>query len=96
MLLPGDTDPTNHSLPQQPLHPCLLSHATRLRSCRMATNPHHCLIGGRSVIGHAGQPVRDLARSTDDLDPLQLMKCTLEWGHMAPTAPDTLGRWQQV
>ena len=58
------------------------------------------------MVGHSGQPVGDILCQTDfsalvqaqgaaaavsaaDLS-LQALKATLQWGHLAPTAPDTL------
>lgn len=89
--MPGDSDPSNHSLPQQPIHPCIFQQAARLQSCQLASNPHMCTVGGRLFLGHAGQPIENLVRVTDDRQPIQLLEDTLEWGHLTPTAPDTLG-----
>lgn len=39
-VMPGDREPSNHALPQLPLHPCLLPAATRFSSLRPVTNPY--------------------------------------------------------
>jgi DNA polymerase delta subunit 2 len=36
-LMPGEGEPSNHTLPQQPLHPCLFPAATRYSSFRCVT-----------------------------------------------------------
>jgi len=92
LVMPGKLDPSNHSLPQQPFHPCILQEATRFSSTKLASNPYLCKLGGRQILGHAGQPVHNLMMVTDEMDPLQLLKSTLDWGHIVPTAPDTLGK----
>lgn len=43
------------------------------------------------ILGTSGQPVDDVRRYSDIDDPLEILEKTLEWGHIAPTAPDTLG-----
>lgn len=90
--MPGETDPSNNNLPQQAFHPCVLNQATTMRSVNLTSNPQYSDIGGRKILGHSGQPIHDLLRVTDNCDPLQLLRKTLEWGHLAPTAPDTLGK----
>ena len=113
-LMPGAFDPTNLVLPQQPLHPCLLPHSARFTSFTLATNPYEAKVDGVHVMGHAGQPVDDIARQTIRVDgvpesvtaeqraevetaggvqgdePLNILRNTLRWGHLCPTAPDTL------
>lgn len=39
----------------------------------------------------SGQPQDDIARYSRMEDRLEILERTLEWGHLAPTAPDTLG-----
>lgn len=47
--------------------------------------------GMRRFLGHSGQPVEDVAKYTRGLSRLQILRSTLQWRHLAPTAPDTLG-----
>lgn len=168
--MPGATDPANVAVPQQPFHPCLFPHGSRYTSLERVSNPYQYRLDGVSVLGHSGQPVRDIARlthgdmfkwatphhgehrrpgtsasdatpaelstacptaaapeteeadgepadtpmvvddavdeeTTVDVDPkpkrlkvdfqsatrrLDILKKTLEWGHLCPTAPDTI------
>ena len=126
-LMPGSDDPGVFTMPQQPLHPCLLPQATRFSSLSLVSNPYQISAeGGIVLTGHSGAPVADIARQTSYLpedgcegggmqvDPsaeateedteaaiktkveratkhhLQILLNTLRWGHLAPTAPDSL------
>lgn len=44
----------------------------------------------RSCLGTSGQNVEDLYRYTDVESRGDIMEATLRWGHIAPSAPDTL------
>ncbi|EWM27299.1 dna polymerase delta small subunit [Nannochloropsis gaditana] len=100
-VMPGADDPSNHTLPQQPIHPCILPHASRYTSFKTVPNPHEAWLQRRLFLGNAGQIPADLARSTappslpsspasSAARTLDLMEKTLHWRHLAPTAPDTL------
>lgn len=74
-VLPGETDPVNHLMPQQPLHRCLLPSASRSNNLYRAPNPLAYLVDDRLVMGSSGQPVSDFALygelpdvATDDSD----------------------------
>ena len=43
-LMPGEKDPGNPSLPQQPLHHCLFTNSSSNSSFRLVTNPHELSI----------------------------------------------------
>ena len=43
------------------------------------------------ILGTSGQPVKDIYKYSELKDGLEILDKTLEWGHLAPTAPDTLG-----
>lgn len=45
-LMPGLHDPTNHQLPQQPLHRCMFPQAGQLQSLRGVTNPYAATVDG--------------------------------------------------
>ena len=89
--MPGAHDPANFVLPQQPLHHCLLPQSYQLSTFHAVSNPYSCRIGGRVVMGNSGQPVLDILMNSALELPLDAMEKTLEWRHMCPTAPDTLG-----
>ncbi|KAF0310483.1 DNA polymerase delta subunit 2 [Amphibalanus amphitrite] len=89
-LMPGEFDPTNHLLPQRPMHPCLLPKAAAYRTFHGVTNPYQAVVGGRRLLGSSGQNVHDLYRYSACDDPLTSLERLLTWGHLCPTAPDTL------
>ena len=65
--------------------------ASAYENLRRVPNPYCCEIEGCRVLGTSGQPVDDIIRFSTQTNPLTVLQQTLEWGHIAPTAPDTLG-----
>ncbi|TYZ66095.1 hypothetical protein PybrP1_013019, partial [[Pythium] brassicae (nom. inval.)] len=63
-VLPGASDPSNYTLPQQSFHPCLFPRSARFASFRAVTNPYEAEIGGVGFFGHAGQPLDSLLQCT--------------------------------
>ncbi len=45
--MPGEHDPANMALPQQPFNSCLLPISHHFGSCKWVTNPYEAEIGGR-------------------------------------------------
>lgn len=90
-LMPGAGDPCNYLLPQQPFHPCMLPQAAKLSSLNLCTNPYCADVDGMRVLGTSGQPLDDMQRYLPGDDRLATLTRTLEFQHLAPTAPDTLG-----
>ncbi|KAF7400815.1 hypothetical protein HZH66_005999 [Vespula vulgaris] len=91
-LMPGEFDPACHTLPQQPLHPCLLPQTIRYKSFNSATNPWVGSIGSRIIAGSSGQPIQDIMKVANltENTPLAWLENTLYWRHYVPTAPDKL------
>ncbi|KAI8455651.1 DNA polymerase delta small subunit [Phakopsora pachyrhizi] len=108
-LMPGPSDPTISTLPQQPIHRCLLPISNRAPSTLgnakepagskkevgrnqlvNGPNPWWAKISGSTFLGTSGQNIDDLYKYVLDEDRLKLARLTLEWSHIAPTAPDTL------
>lgn len=50
----------------QPLHPCLFPQCCRFAHFNRVTNPYEAVFDGVAVLGHAGQPVSDIARQRID------------------------------
>ncbi|KDR14460.1 DNA polymerase delta subunit 2 [Zootermopsis nevadensis] len=89
-LMPGEFDPSNHTMPQQPLHYCMFPQASVYQTLHGVPNPYECEIGGRRMLGTSGQPIDDISRYSKLSDPLSILQLTLEWAHLTPTCPDTL------
>lgn len=95
-VMPGAYDPANFMLPQQPFHKCMFPEAGQLSSFQSVSNPYACRVNSALVVGTAGQNVSDMLRNTSLDSALQALRCTLTWGHIAPTAPDTLACYPYI
>ncbi|XP_053954084.1 DNA polymerase delta subunit 2 [Anastrepha ludens] len=89
-LMPGAHDPANFMLPQQPFHKFMYPESSQNASFRSVSNPYACALDSIQIVGCSGQNVHDLIRCTMIEQPLEALRSTLVWGHIAPTAPDTL------
>ncbi|KAK0659269.1 DNA polymerase delta subunit 2 [Lasiodiplodia hormozganensis] len=101
ILLPGETDPANVQIPQQPMHPALfpkarlyakspLQKAAAPSTFDPVTNPWEGEVEGWRFLGNGGQPVSDVFKYVESDDRLEMMESMLRWRCNAPTAPDTL------
>lgn len=45
-VMPGEFDPTNYTLPQQPLHPCMFPLSAAYSTLQLVTNPYQAAIDG--------------------------------------------------
>lgn len=90
-IMPGKHDPANHILPQQPMHHSLFPKAVRYTSLHNVPNPYECNVDGVRILGSSGQPVSDILTLSEMESPIEVLENCLKWGHIAPTAPDTLG-----
>jgi DNA polymerase delta subunit 2 len=91
-VMPGETDPANVSMPQQPLHPAIFSSAKGYGGSTFdrATNPWAAEIGGVGFLGTSGQTLDDVYKYVEGEDRLAMAERLLRWRVVAPTAPDTL------
>ncbi|KAJ3655302.1 hypothetical protein Zmor_014437 [Zophobas morio] len=90
-VMPGTHDPSNHILPQKPMHYCMFPEASVYKSVNQVSNPYYYSVGGIKILGTSGQPVDDITKFSEITDPLEGLEYCLKWNHIAPTAPDTLG-----
>ncbi|XP_057438754.1 DNA polymerase delta small subunit [Lotus japonicus] len=90
-IMPGPSDPSNYSLPQQALHRCLFPGSSAYNTFTSCTNPHSFELDNIRFLGTSGQNVDDLEKYSEAKDKLEFMERTLRWRHLAPTAPNTLG-----
>lgn len=74
-VLPGETDPTNYALPQQPLNPILFPHSTtRLTNIHFTPNPYQGHFQNDIYIfGHSGQPLNNMMKYMMIDDKLDLL-----------------------
>lgn len=98
-LLPGEGDPANVSLPQQPIHPamfprsrnyCAMPDTTEPGWFHSVTNPWEGDVDGWRLMGNGGQPIDDVFKYVEGDERLDMMENLLRWRCGAPTAPDTL------
>ncbi|GBB88103.1 hypothetical protein RclHR1_14620003 [Rhizophagus clarus] len=89
-IMPGQNDPADSTLPQQPILSNLLPKAGKNPNFHSATNPYWCKFDDVTFLGTSGQNVDDIYKYIEIEDRLILAERTLHWRHMAPTAPDTL------
>jgi len=90
-LMPGPNDPATMVMPQQPLHKVMFPQAGLMPTLQTVTNPYSMQIGGREFLIVSGQTITDILRNSTIESPLDAMHKCLEWAHVAPTSPDTLG-----
>ncbi|XP_054031034.1 DNA polymerase delta subunit 2 [Dryobates pubescens] len=90
-VMPGEFDPTNYTLPQQPLHHCMLPLSRAYSTLQLVTNPYQATVEGVRFLGTSGQNVSDIFKYSSMEDYLEILEWTLLAGHICPTAPDTLG-----
>ncbi|KAK3540018.1 hypothetical protein QTP70_022811, partial [Hemibagrus guttatus] len=90
-VMPGEFDPTNFTLPQQPLHSCMFPLCGSYRTLQLVTNPYQAVVDGVHFLGTSGQNVSDIVKYSSMDDHLEILENTLRLRHLAPTAPDTLG-----
>lgn len=98
-LLPGEDDPANVSLPQQPIHPAMFPRSRNYGKTPgseepgwfdSVTNPWEGDIDGWRIMGNGGQPIDDIFKYVEGDERLDMVENLLRWRCGAPTAPDTL------
>lgn len=100
-LVPGPSDPCGAVLPQQPM-PKVMFGGKKMEGLECNTNPTWLEIGDRRYAGQSflgltysflcsgGQTIDDVFKYLPGKSRLPMAERTLEWRHIAPTAPDTL------
>ncbi|ETW02977.1 hypothetical protein H310_05418 [Aphanomyces invadans] len=89
-IMPGAFDPSNFTLPQQPLAPCLFRQTMQTTACHMLPNPMQLQMDSVRFVGTSGQNVDSIGQCCTGLSPLQRLEAIVKWRHLAPTAPDIL------
>ncbi|CDF32451.1 unnamed protein product [Chondrus crispus] len=86
-VMPGEADPVNYLLPQQPFHRCLLPSSSRNENLARVPNPFECSVDKRVILGTSGQPVTDFALYEDQSS---VMKDGKEAGKLRPSGEKVL------
>lgn len=90
-LMPGAEDNSCSFFPQTPLSNILFQQSTEKDGLNLVTNPYRFFYEDLFYIGTSGQNIENIQKySRISNNPIDLMEKTLEWGHLAPSAPDTL------
>lgn len=89
-ILPGKKDPTTFLLPQQPFHPKIIPQSSTLENIHPTTNPCALIHKDLIFLGTSGDNVDAIRQHTKIEYSTTILKNTLEWGHIAPLAPDNL------
>lgn len=99
VLLPGASDPVSAALPQQSIHRAVLRGADEWGGSpshggiSLYNNPSWVQFGTSKLLCTSGQPLDDLAKYSPqggESDRTRLAHHLLNYGHIAPTCPDTL------
>jgi DNA polymerase delta subunit 2 len=89
-LLPGLDDISNSVFPQAPVNKVLLEKGLATKNLNLVPNPYIFNLDNINILATSGQNISSLQKVTSIGDPLEIMRKTLEWAHIAPSAPDTL------
>lgn len=97
-VVTGKEDPVEAMYPQPPMHKCLFPLSTQYASFHLLSNPSRVSIpvsgqnstSSLDLILTDGEPIADAMKCSDATSSLQMGRRMLEWGHLCPTAPDTL------
>src|SRR5687768_10476349 len=98
-IIPGKTDPGEPMYPQPPLHHCLFPASKQYPNFHLLSNPTRLQLNISNKAGSEqlldavfmdGEPVVDAMRFSNVTCPLEMSRKLLQWGHLCPTAPDTL------
>lgn len=101
-LLPGESDPANVSMPQQPIHSAMFPRSRNYSPMPgsiepgwfdSVTNPWEGDVDGWRIMGNGGQPIDDVFKYVEGDERLEMMENLLRWRCGAPTAPDTLCKY---
>jgi len=89
-LMPGSLDPSNFSLPQQPLLSSLFPTARKYNTFELRTNPAWIQVDTLNILVTSGQNLHDFQKYASTPHPIDFLERSLQWRSVAPTAPDTL------
>ncbi|CCH41647.1 DNA polymerase delta subunit 2 [Wickerhamomyces ciferrii] len=96
-MMPGESDPAETSLPQQPLHKAFFQKSKaylNTSTFRTITNPAWIQYDELRLLGTSGENINDIYKyvvpnSVQD-SRINMIEATMVWQNIIPTAPDTL------
>ncbi|KJP89715.1 hypothetical protein AK88_00675 [Plasmodium fragile] len=89
-LMPGENDPTDAILPQQPFPNLFFKTAKSYNSFQCVTNPYLFSVDNVNVCCMSGEPVNNIVSYSKN-SPLDALKMIAKSRILSPTCPDTLG-----
>uniref|UniRef100_A0A8D3BUZ3 DNA polymerase delta subunit 2 n=1 Tax=Scophthalmus maximus TaxID=52904 RepID=A0A8D3BUZ3_SCOMX len=76
-VMPGQYDPTNYTLPQQPLHRCMFPLSSVYPTLQLVSNPYQANVDGVRFLGTSGQNVSDIQRYSSMDSHLEILEETI-------------------
>ncbi|ANQ07693.1 DNA polymerase delta small subunit [Plasmodium coatneyi] len=89
-LMPGENDPTDAILPQQPFPNLFFKTARNYSSFKCVTNPYLFSIDNVNVCCMSGEPVNNIVSYSKN-SPMDALRMIAKSRILSPTCPDTLG-----
>jgi DNA polymerase delta subunit 2 len=94
-VMPGPDDNSSSYFPDVQINPIMLPESCNNSQLNLVSNPYkfsNKTINGEKVIylGTSGQNIDNIKKYSKLENTLHIMQKTLEWGHLSPSAPDTL------
>ena len=89
-LIPSLDDLSSDYFPTPALSEIMFpqSSACLNKTFNLVTNPYSFQLDGISFLGTSGDNINTIKQYSTLTNPLEIMELTLEWGHLAPCAPD--------
>ncbi|KAL4479656.1 hypothetical protein ABPG72_004252 [Tetrahymena utriculariae] len=90
-IMPGDKDPAQAFLPQQPMNKCYFSSSKSIPTFQLVSNPYKFEQDNIQILGVSGQSMLDIKKYSNYSDKdIDIIESHLLWRHISPTSPDTL------
>lgn len=90
-LMPGPEDISNSVFPQSPVSNVLFEKGLNTKNLNLVPNPYNFMLDKVNFMITSGQNISNIQQITNiSQDSIEIMKKTLQWSHLAPSAPDTL------
>jgi DNA polymerase delta subunit 2 len=90
-LMPGENDNSCSFFPQTAINSIMFPNSSIYDSFDLVINPYKFKLDELTCLGTSGQNIDNIKKySNISNSSLGVLEKTLEWGHISPTAPDTL------